>query len=654
MARFWSKSPTKLFLQFFLVLLLLAVIVTLVTNFILFSNREEILKLNNESGSVINAKNIWYIPPYFLSLQGLIVIEKDGPYPFLKAGIITARFSLKDLFIKRKLTLLKIRASELNLDFPRLRKFLKDNYRQSLDFISLLPKVEKAIFEFPKIRFDKFSGNNNLNANFKFWIDGDLVRGEGKFQSDGLLFINQPTEFIGQGRFIQSGMAIESFELFQENAYLKLWGDWSAQELSLQGFSFLNDFFAPLKNTPEKKEPPANLFSRIGLMWRSKPVSPSLIELSKDDLNIFDINAKIRLSFPEVKIRQLNFSLNNIPVQSNGSIWLIPQPSMQLYFSSKNINSSLAGTIKDSAFNGALEVLIDNDDSEVKSQEKVKITTDRFSFSLKEWPYLKFRFDQGDFYYSSDNKNYEIALNDLKSSLFLGNRRYKTLQFEGNCAGGEIKGEGKIDTAYFPFRSNFDVKLEGQSAQALSNAVEYFKKVEGGVSTTFTYSNYPEHNLDGALQLSKGVLNKLDFFQWLGDQFALPSLEKLNYDTFSLAYKITPEGVFLNDIDLKADKVKLSGKYGLRKDNFVSSRVTLTMDRELLEESDKFTKLLNLVGQDLKVFDFDFQISGPLETMNFQWKESEFKNKLKHSIPGFIERRIEKNVEEAIASIVAK
>ena len=42
---------------------------------------------------------------------------------------------------------------------------------------------------------------------------------------------------------------------------------------------------------------------------------------------------------------------------------------------------------------------------------------------------------------------------------------------------------------------------------------------------------------------------------------------------------------------------------------------------------------------------FDFQLSGNLSTMNFQWLPSEVKEKIQMRIPDFVERMIERNVD---------
>ena len=76
--------------------------------------------------------------------------------------------------------------------------------------------------------------------------------------------------------------------------------------------------------------------------------------------------------------------------------------------------------------------------------------------------------------------------------------------------------------------------------------------------------------------------------------------------------------------------------------------------RELLKESPKFSRLLKLVGEDLESLRFNFQLSGILHAMNFQWLKSDLKKELQDRIPNFIERKIERGVEEAIESVSEK
>ena len=96
------------------------------------------------------------------------------------------------------------------------------------------------------------------------------------------------------------------------------------------------------------------------------------------------------------------------------------------------------------------------------------------------------------------------------------------------------------------------------------------------------------------------------------------------------------------------------GYYRLQENDLVSSKVSLELERNLLKSSAKFRPLLKLLGKDASNLKFDFQLSGTTNSLNFRWLESDFKQRLRDSIPDFIERQIEKKVEEILEPISKK
>jgi hypothetical protein len=55
--------------------------------------------------------------------------------------------------------------------------------------------------------------------------------------------------------------------------------------------------------------------------------------------------------------------------------------------------------------------------------------------------------------------------------------------------------------------------------------------------------------------------------------------------------------------------------------------------------------------KDAEAVNFAFQLSGLYKSPNFKWLESDFKDKIKKMLPGFMERGIEKKIERAVQSI---
>lgn len=146
-------------------------------------------------------------------------------------------------------------------------------------------------------------------------------------------------------------------------------------------------------------------------------------------------------------------------------------------------------------------------------------------------------------------------------------------------------------------------------------------------------------------------MDNFEFFKWLAQLFDIPRLKRIDFERASSHFLVNAKGAGLQKMDLKSQDVDLKGDFILGPRDLVSSQLALMFTRGLLESSPKFTPLLRLVGKDLVSFYFEFQLSGILHKMNFLWLQSDFKNRLQKAIPGFIERRIDKNIEEAIQAI---
>ena len=92
----------------------------------------------------------------------------------------------------------------------------------------------------------------------------------------------------------------------------------------------------------------------------------------------------------------------------------------------------------------------------------------------------------------------------------------------------------------------------------------------------------------------------------------------------------------------------LKGYFRVDRKDLVSSQLSLIFSRELLRKSRKFRPLLKLLEKELTSLSFDFQLSGNLHAMNFQWLDSEIKQTIQEKMPDFFERRIERGIDAMI------
>ena len=95
----------------------------------------------------------------------------------------------------------------------------------------------------------------------------------------------------------------------------------------------------------------------------------------------------------------------------------------------------------------------------------------------------------------------------------------------------------------------------------------------------------------------------------------------------------------------------MQGYYRLFVNDLVSSKLSLGLSRRILETSPKFKSLLKLLGKEFSALDFNFQLSGSYNELNFKWLDSDFKEKLKERIPDFMERGIERKIKAITESV---
>ena len=113
---------------------------------------------------------------------------------------------------------------------------------------------------------------------------------------------------------------------------------------------------------------------------------------------------------------------------------------------------------------------------------------------------------------------------------------------------------------------------------------------------------------------------------------------------------ITESSIDFKELNLDSEDVKIKGYFKIGSDGLLSSKVRLALSKSVIAESAKFRPLLKILGNELDYLEFDFQLSGLKDAANFKWLESEFKARLRESIPGFIERGLERKVEGVIKS----
>jgi hypothetical protein len=564
-------------------------------------------------------------------------------------------------------------------DYYEIVRFFRDNFQKIIDFIRHLP-VQDIRLLFNKARLDLVTQGSNLSyitADLALQIKDNGLFISGAFGRDKESIISEngyktrsiirglPLRCNFRGTVTKEGLSIEKLELKRENIFSQLWGNTDGNIFRMHGYTFINTFFREV----DYLEPALNFLQRANIFLRGIPTAPEYVNPPFSDLNVLDIDFQVNLKYPRLEIERLNFSLNNIPISITGGVDFAQPISLDLVVSStlahlekpgaenfKKIELALKGTVDKEEFKASGRLNLDFV-KQKKSQtplERIEFTFGDLNLKFLEFPVLKMYLREADIFCHTDSNDYKILVQYFNSIFDLNDPRFKYMGFNSRFYDGFLKGKAVLDWKQSPPKITSDIRIKGVSANRLEGVLIHFSKVFGKLDSQMRFSSYPHLSLKGGMAIRKGYIMNFEFFKWLADFFNLPSLKRVDFGRATTNFTVNEKGASLLKMRLESQDVNVKGYFGLGQDSMVSSKLFLSLSRRKLKESPKFTPVLRLVSPELNSLSFDFQLSGNLNTMNFQWLESTFKNELQDAIPGFIQRKIERTVEEAISTISAK
>lgn len=600
-------------------------------NIILALYKDKIIQgLNSYFFKPVTIKNIFYLPPNFIILNGLGIFESiKTDKKVFDIPILCATFSLSNLFLTKSVYIPSLYCTGFTADLNDLVIFLKDNPAQILDFITRLPRQDFALTA--RQITVKSAGKDNYPVNSKG--DFNLKMKSGVLSAFGSAGRNI---FSFKGMLEQKQMIVENFKLNGENINCQFWGKLN------QGLAEFKGFILTGNLNPVKKSSVPGIF-------------------------ILDIDSRIKFSFPRVEIQRLSFSINNNPVQVTANI-LLDEPlscNLKLFSNFRNMdrkegatlkNTSLAASIisqedKTIKVNGGLNMDFLEQKKESLPIEKVKLDLKNLVVSFKDPQILKVTSDELNLFSRTSANSYNISLEGLAGQVLQRNKTSKLVKFSSRFYDGLLQGRAHLEMNGLTPVISAVVRVKDVNANKLEGILIHFSKVYGKLSSRMFFINYPELAFKGALQIDNGCLNNFEFFNWLANLFDLPSLRKISFNTASADFIADKEGAGMYNLDMDSENVKIKGYFKLKEGGMVSSKMFLSLRRNLLQKSPKFIPLLKLLGTKQELVKFNFQLSGNLQNMNFRWLESEFKDDLRKAIPDFAKRGFEEKIGKIIGSI---
>ena len=631
MANSKQKFIIKLrFLLFFCCALIL--FFTLAANIILALYKNKITQaLNAHFFKTLTIQNIFYLPPNFIIFKEITVSQSSikTDKEIFHISISCSPVSLTNLILNKNINIASLYCIGLTTDINDLTIFLKDNPAQILDFITHLPRQDFTL-KIKQVTIKSSEKNMSpvkTKGEFNLKIKGEVVFAYGALGENAFDF---------KGILKQEQLTIENFKLNGEKINCQFWGTLNSGLAEFKGF-ILTGNLDPVK----------------------KFFTP--------DIFLTDIDSRIKFSFPLIEIEHLNFSINNNPVKATGQILLNQPLSCNLKLSAeyrgmnyqkkealKNIFLTATITAQDNKISLSKATLnIDSSEQKKKSLplEKVRLDVENLLFNLKGASVLKIAAGRLNLFSKTSANVYNINLEDFQSEIYGFDKALKVVKFSSRFYDGSLRGRGYIEIHQFIPIITAIAKIENVTADKLEGILIHFSKVHGKLSSQMSFINYPELIFKGTLYVHNGSLDNFEFFKWVANSFDLANLKKIPFNIASTDFIVNKEGAGMYNMDLDSEKIKISGYFKLKENDLVSSKIFFSLHRNVLQSSPKFVRLLKLLDPKQELIKFNFQLSGNLHRMNFQWLKSDFKDELQKTIPDFAKRNLEKQVGMIVESI---
>lgn len=659
-----ARPLRKYIIRFLLSIVFLFLIASFLFNRINNFLEDKKAEIENAVSSYLNCQveidGIKYIFPASLRINNFYILQnnyfKKKQVLYLKKVKLT--FSILAISARSNAFVSQVNVEDASFDYAECFSLAKEHYADIVAFISSLPKdaVFSLLFKEASLNF---SSKDSYNLSFGLKIKRDtlfscgLVKFDPKGQGLNLWRYNL------KGYLTNEGLAIDNLEIRRKNFYSLIRGVAEDNVLRFNGFLSLSSRWQEIAENFEDFNIPHALKSLI-----KRKQNEYIIRNTVSGLNLYELSATVKFNLPQIDIESSKFILNNVPISLQGKVVFGPKISVDTKVNSYpdkspderqkdplSFDLSIIGALEKSALDGEIGLNFIRNIKNKIVQQKLNLRLSDAYFDLSRLEYLKI--DAGGMeaeYYSGENQH-KILFRDANILFFVKDNFLRLVNLNCKVYDGKLSGSGQINLANMPPKCDFNFLISNAGAGKFKDLLEYFSKVEGTLESSIHYKNYPYSTLSGRMDISGGYLNNFEFFKWLADFFALGSLRRIDFDKVSFDFFVNDEAAKMENIKLVAKDVGVGGYFGIHSGDLVKSAVSLTLSKDIINQSERLKPLIRLLRENFTSLDFDFQLSGIFNAMNFQWLKSDFKNKVQDALPGFIERGIERKVEEAIEAI---
>ena len=611
----------------------------------------------------IRIGQIFYFFPRTILLKNITISRRDNPAvsPALSIKTMEAKVSLVGMVIKRKFGISSLSIPEVDSPADELKDFLRQNGELLADYIVSMPKIKfRFIVGRWQIRLaDQGDSDSKLVLKFdlkahtkKVSLSGEVTVQRNRINSEAI-----KVAFLAHED--ESSFVVDQLVVKKSTFYANLWARSSRPVVTVGGYGLFSE---------DNKDSELSEVNKKNHFWKHWLTALGLRKPDLPDISasvyLLDLDGNLRIKWPRITLEKLSLTINNAPVAVNGYVDFIDLISyafdlkvgregtvLKQAQADLQARVELRGTWEEDIFhnNGQLTLYFP---SAVKGPDH---TPDRVEWSFKDFTLATDRFNridtrlaEGELTFWANNNPHRVELHNMNAALNWVTGRLQMMEIKGPFYDGALNWRVWFDSS----RSPLQITGAGNVIDVESNRLEpllvHFAKIFGRLDSDMTFNNIPKFKLEGNLHFTNGHLKEFDFFKWLADTFAMPSLYDVPFNDAQARFVVTENEAGIYDIDLASDQVALKGYYAIANHNLVSSELTLDFGRELLESSPKFRSVMNMFEKDRPSLPLIFKMSGPQDAMNFQWMDSEIKQRIRSRIPDFIERRIERGIDTMI------
>lgn len=578
--------------------------------------------------SQIRIQSIFFVFPNNFFLTRVTIIPKNSSFenPVLTVPLVTLQFSLSDFFLKRRFSISNIALNKPRGNRDPLIKFFKDNANSLITLMQELPQADiKFIIREARLNpasVGPESSVDSLIVHSYFSLKGRQFFGKGKTRR---LLNRESLQWHFKGNLTSHGWLVNQFTLQSPKLKANFWGDLAEGVLQFNGYAFLK--------TQAISQPP---------------------------IDIVDIDCQARTAFPKFQIEHLNFNLNGFPVRVKGTALFSEPPRLSILASVDNAPTglnriknfkqaelNLSGVLTNGIFQtqGGLNFFFERTKKTDFPLEKIEAASPRILFYYDRNKNFTLESADAQILFSTIKNEHRVSFENIKTSLYLQGDKFKIIDLTAAAYNGDLQGRIWMDVSQFPMRISANADFSNLQADLLAEMLVYFSKIYGSLAGEINLQSHPGFILNGTTSIADGHLQDFDFFKWMAETFNIPSLTSIPFVDAQVQFWLSAQGSGLTDIQLNSKDVGLTGYFNVDKNNLVASKLSLALSRDILQESPKFRAILKMFEEDVPSLIFDFQLSGSQDAMNFQWLQSDFKQRIQNRIPNFMERMIDKKID---------